>query len=94
VDAVMNRILSDPRIVASFLHEIRTIVREEIAKASFADRLIGAAEAAERLGMTEAAVRKAAARGAVPCQRIGRSLRFRLSALMVEAESRRAPLGG
>jgi hypothetical protein len=88
VDAVMTRVLSDPRVVASVLHEIRTIVREEIAKASFADRLMDATEAARRLGMTEAAVRKAAARGTVPCQRLGRRLRFRLSELMVKREAR------
>jgi excisionase family DNA binding protein len=85
VDAVMTRVLSDPRIVASVLHEIRTIVREEIAKASFADRLMDATEAAERLGMTEAALRKAAARGTIPCLHLGRRLRFRLSELMGEA---------
>ena len=89
VDAVMTRVLSDPRIVGSVLHEIRTIVREEIAKASFADRLMDAPEAAERLSMTEAALRKAAARGTIPCQHLGRRLRFRLSELMGEAEVRR-----
>jgi excisionase family DNA binding protein len=89
VDAVIARVLSNPRLVASVLQEIRAIVREEIAKASFADRLLDAPEAAERLGMTEAALRKAAARGTIPCQRLGRRLRFRLSELMVEAESRR-----
>jgi excisionase family DNA binding protein len=47
-----------------------------------------AAEAAERLGMTEAALRKAAARGTVPFQRIGRRLRFRLSKLLSEVEVR------
>jgi len=90
----MTRVLSDPRIVGSVLHEIRTIVREEIAKASFADRLMDAPEAAERLSMTEAALRKAAARGTIPCQRLGWRLRFRLSEVMVKAESRRAPRDG
>jgi excisionase family DNA binding protein len=47
-------------------------------------------EAAERLGMTESALRKAVARGTIPCQRLGRRLRFRLSELMVEAEARQA----
>ena len=89
VDAVIARVLADPRMVASVLHEFRVVVREEIAKASFADRLLDAPEAAERLGMTEAALRKAAARGTIPCRRLGRRLRFRLSELMVEAEARR-----
>ena len=90
VDAVIARILADPRMVASVLDEIRTIVREEIARAPFADRLLDVPEAAERIGMTESALRKAVARGTIPCQRMGRRLRFRLSELMVEAEARRA----
>ena len=88
MDSVIARVLSNPRLVASVLQEIRAIVREEIAKASFADRLWDAPEAAERLGMTEAALLKAAARGTIPCQRLGRRLRFRLSALMGEEEAR------
>lgn len=73
--------------------KLRAIVREEIACAPFADRLMDAAEAAERIGMSEAALRKAAARGAVPCHRLGRRLRFRLSELMVEADARRERRG-
>jgi excisionase family DNA binding protein len=46
------------------------------------DRLIGAEEAATVLGMTATAVRKAAARGTIPAERLGRRLRFRLSVLL------------
>lgn len=89
VDAVIGRVLSHPEMLAVLLDEIRTIVREEIARAPFADRLMDAAEAAERIGMSEAALRKAAARGTIPCQHKGRRLRFRLSELLVEMEARR-----
>ena len=93
VDALITRVLANPRLLAVILDEIRTIVREEIARTPFADRLLHAAEAAERIGMSEAALRKAAARGAVPCHRLGRRLRFRLSELMVEVDARRERRG-
>jgi hypothetical protein len=88
-NATIARALASPEIRAAIFDEIRIIVREEIARAPFADRLMDAAEAAERIGMTEAALRKAAARGTIPCQHKGRRLRFRLSELMVEVEARR-----
>lgn len=89
VNAMIARALTIPEIRAAIFDEIRSIVREEIARAPFADRLMDAAEAAERIGMTEAALRKAATRGTIPCQHKGRRLRFRLSQLMVEVEARR-----
>jgi predicted DNA-binding transcriptional regulator AlpA len=76
------RILGSPAIRDGVFERIRAIIREEIVRAPFADRLLEASEAAERLGMSEAALRKAAARGTVPCRRIGRRLRFRLSELL------------
>jgi excisionase family DNA binding protein len=93
VDALITRVLANPRLLAVILDEIRTIVREEIARAPFADRLLDVAEAAERIGMSEGALRKAVARGTVSCHRLGRRVRFRLSELMVEADARRERRG-
>jgi hypothetical protein len=93
VDAVIGRVLANPELLNVILAEIRTILREELARTPSADRLMDAAEAAERLGMTEAALRKAAARGTVPCEHRGRRLRFRLSVLMTEVESSRGNQG-
>ena len=46
------------------------------------DRLVGVEEAAQILGMTCGAVRKAAMRGTIRAERVGRRLRFRVSVLM------------
>ena len=92
-NAIIAGALASPEIRAALFDEIRAIVREEIARAPFADRLMDAAEAADRLGMTEAALRKAAARGTFPCEHKGRRLRFRLSVLMAESEARRGNQG-
>ena len=93
MDALITRVLANPHLLAVILDEIRSIVREEIAGAPFADHLLDAAEAAERIGMSEAALRKAVARGTVSCHRLGRRLRFRLSELMVEADAHRERRG-
>ena len=67
------------RTVARVLHaELRT-------QPLGGDRLVDAEEAAQVLGMTSAAVRKAAARGTIPVERVGRRLRFRLSSLLSRA---------
>ena len=93
VDALIARVLAHPDLRAVLRDEIRTIVREEIARAPFADRLLDAAEAAQRLGLSEAALRKAVARGTVPCHRLGRRVRFRLSELLVAAGAKRGRFG-
>jgi excisionase family DNA binding protein len=87
-DACVGHLLGSAAL-ETILGGIRTIVREEISQAPFADRLLDVAEAAERLGISEAALRKAAARGTVPVQHVGRRLRFRLSELLSQAEQRR-----
>ena len=92
-NAMIARALASPEVKAVIFDEIRAIVREELARTPSADRLMDAGEAAERLGMTEAALRKAAARGTVPCEHQGRRLRFRLSVLLGEAEARRGNQG-
>jgi hypothetical protein len=86
-NATIAHVLASREVRAEIFGEIRAIIRQEISQAPFADRLLDASEAAERIGITEAALRKAAARGTVPCKRIGRRLRFRLSELMVRVEA-------
>jgi len=93
VNGMLLRTLSSPEVRAAFFDEIRGIVREELARTPFADRLVDAAEGAQIMGMTEAAMRKAAARGSIPCEHRGRRLRFRLSALMGDNEARRGDQG-
>ena len=87
-NGIILRAFASPEVRAAIFDEIRTIVREELARMPSSDRLMDAAEAAGRMGMTEAALRKAAARGTIPCEHRGRRLRFRLSVLMGEAEAR------
>lgn len=61
---------------------VRTAVRAELNRTGGdPDRLVGVEEAAHRLGMTLAALRKAAARGTIPAKRVGRRLRFRVGDL-------------
>ena len=59
----------------------REVVREEL-QTLLRDDLVDTSEAAELLGMTVAAVRKAVERGQLPCIRIGRRLRFRRAELL------------
>jgi len=67
-------------------------LRAEVGQLTAAqDRLIGVDEAAEILGMTVGALRKAAERGTLPSARIGRRLRFRRSELLALADERRGP---
>lgn len=49
------------------------------------DRLVDASEAACMLGMSVAAVRKAAIRGAIPCVRLGLRVRFRPAQILAAA---------
>jgi excisionase family DNA binding protein len=59
------------------------VMRVELeASSSDSDRLVNVEEAADILGMTPSAVRKAAYRGTLPCQRVGRRVRFRLRSLI------------
>ncbi len=56
-------------------------VKSEITKA-LDDELVDVEHAAVMLDMSAGALRKAAERGQVPCQRIGRRLRFRRTELI------------
>lgn len=72
--------------VAELTGEIRQL-RAEVGqlKGAFAksnDKLVDVDEAATLLKMSPAALRKAAARGTIPCERIGRRLRFHTAELM------------
>jgi hypothetical protein len=64
---------------------IRAVVREEVGRLirHDPDRLVDAHEAARILAISPAALRKAAQRGSVPVQRVGRRLRFRLGDLLM-----------
>jgi excisionase family DNA binding protein len=64
---------------------VRAAVREE-RPALVDEGLIDAKSAAELLGMTVGAIRKAAFRGSIPCRRVGRKLRFVRSELLALAK--------
>ena len=63
-------------LLAAIRAEIARIGRHDL------DRLIGVEDAARLLSMSQAATRKAAARGTLPVRRIGRRLRFRVGDLL------------
>jgi excisionase family DNA binding protein len=75
--------LSSPKVQEELRRTVATVLRAEMrAFPAGGDRLVDADEVAEVLGMTSGAVRKAARRGTIPAERVGRRLRFRLSALL------------
>jgi excisionase family DNA binding protein len=77
--------LSCPRVQEELRRTVATVLRAELRALPIGgDRLVDAEEAAGVLGMTVGAVRKAAARGTIPTERVGRRLRFRLSALLAQ----------
>ena len=81
--------LASPKVQEELRRTVTSVLRAELrALPAGGDRLVDADEAAEVLGMTGGAVRKAAARGTIPAERIGRRLRFRLSALLSRERSR------
>jgi excisionase family DNA binding protein len=57
------------------------MIKGNMAESQLADRLLKPAEAAKYLQLGEGTVRNMAARGELPKVKIGKSLRFRLSAL-------------
>ena len=75
--------LSSPKVQEELRRTVATVLRAELRALPIGgDRLVDADEAATVLGMTGGAVRKAAARGTIPTERVGRRLRFRLSVLL------------
>lgn len=73
--------LSTPEVRDVLKELLRVVVREEL-KTLLLDDLVDTTEAAKILNMSEAAVRKAAERGQLPCVRLGRRLRFRRADLL------------
>jgi excisionase family DNA binding protein len=79
VVAAVKEALRDPVV----REQIRGIVLEcSPSPANDTEHLLDAAAAAEVLGMTKSALRMAVYRGTIPCVRVGRRLRFRLSELV------------
>lgn len=75
--------LSSPRVRQALADAIREALRGELAgAAATSDQFVDAEDAARILGMTVAAVRKAATRGTLPCHRLGRRVRFLPSELL------------
>jgi excisionase family DNA binding protein len=75
--------LASPKVQEELRRTVADVLRAELRVLPIGpDRLVDADEAAELLGMTCGAIRKAAARGTIPTERIGRRLRFRLSSLL------------
>ncbi len=85
IDAALRRLLDTSLLSEEVLERFRRLMREAI-RSELTDALDGelldVAGAAKLLTMTEGAVRKAAERGQLPCQRIDRRLRFRRSELL------------
>lgn len=82
--------------LAAELETVRPIIEEVVEHAVCkalderdGDQLLGVPDAARMLDLSEAAVRKRAARGGIACVRLGRSLRFRKADLIAEIRSRR-----
>jgi excisionase family DNA binding protein len=75
--------LASPKVQEEIRRTVANALRAELGPLpAGADRLVDADEAATVLGMTPMAVRKAATRGTLPAERLGRRLRFRLSELL------------
>ena len=82
--------LVSPKVQEELRRTVASAVRAELrARPAGGARLVGAEEAATVLGMTPTAVRKAATRGTIPAERVGRRLRFRLTSLMGIGATRR-----
>jgi excisionase family DNA binding protein len=84
----LSAALRSPRVLAALEELLRRVVREELASAGLGDALLAVPQAADLLGMTPAAVNKAAQRGTLPCVRIGRRVRFRRNELLTRLGSR------
>ena len=82
--------LASPAVQEELRRTVARVLHAELRTQPFGgDRLVDAEEAAQVLGMTSAAVRKAAARGTLTAERIGRRLRFRLSVLLSRSHGQR-----
>lgn len=87
----LKEALVSPAVREALSGIVRDALREEVPSApADPDRLIDVDGAAQLLGMTPAAVRKATERGALPCHRIGRRVRFRAGDLLFRDRSGKA----
>jgi hypothetical protein len=86
--------------LAAWLRSVdaRTLMNEIVADAvqaeirsALEDELVDVERAAAMLDMTAGALRKAVERGQVPCQRVGKRLRFRRTDLLRESRQARSP---
>ena len=75
----------NPRVQELLQGIVKRAMISAVRTAEPTDRLIDAPEAARMLGMSVAAVRKAAIRGAIPCVRLGRRVRFRPTQILATA---------
>jgi excisionase family DNA binding protein len=74
--------LTAPHVLSAIEGMVRHAVRAEVRETLAAGPLLDVPAAAAKLGLSEAALRKAVERGTVPCVRIGRRLRFRFTDLL------------
>ena len=82
--------LGAPEVRALLKSIVTDAVRDEL-RAALGDELLDVGRAAQMLGMSPGALRKAVERGQVPCERIGHRLRFRRMELLTSgAPARRA----
>jgi len=82
--AELAQALSAPEVKVILQCLVREAVRSELQDTQPPQRFLDVAAAAALLQMSEAAVRKAAQRGTIPCVRLGRRLRFDPRALTLE----------
>jgi hypothetical protein len=80
--------LGTPEVRALLKSIVAEAVRDEL-RAALEDELLDVARAAQMLGMSVGALRKAVERGQVPCERIGNRLRFRRMDLLTSGATAR-----
>jgi len=80
--------LGTPEVRALLKSIVVEAVRDEL-RAALEDELIDVKRAAQMLGMSAGALRKAVERGQVRCERIGNRLRFRRMDLLASGASAR-----
>jgi Helix-turn-helix domain len=80
--------LGTPEVRALLKSIVAEAVRDEV-RTALEDELLDVERAAQMLGMSAGALRKAVERGQVPCERIGNRLRFRRMDLLTSGASAR-----
>lgn len=80
--------LGTPEVRALLKSIVAEAVRDEV-RTALEDELLDVERAAQMLGMSAGALRKAVERGQVPCERIGNRLRFRRMVLLASGAGTR-----